>query len=233
MKVITSFNIAAKQFLTHGNSNGLMKLECKVDSAATPSGATTLFLQIHDTQTTAAEGAAPIKSWPVVADSDVYKEFKRGELQVNNGCYVCISTTEATKTLGTGSNKMSMVSGEFFEADETVTVAGDNTSAVNALAVWLEAVGPNRLRKVQITSSLGADAWAHILATDASTFDGLRVHSVLDGATVVLNFGELGVDIKSQDSDHTNRIGCKIVMSSSATAISAVTASFTIRAEYV
>lgn len=234
MKVITDFDVAAKQFTTHGSPYQLYKLEAKLNSSAV----NTVFVQIHDSQTTPAEGAVPIKSWPAVADQEIYKEFKRAELNIVNGLYVCVSTTEATKTLGTGNNKFSMVSAEITETEETVTVAGDLTTGVDYLEAWNNAAGPHNLRKVQVSfGATGGAKYALLFAKDiANINDGdipILVIGSGDNETKSFNFGKAGRRVFSQTA-FVDKVGCSICISTTANVLTVTSATeHKIRVEYV
>lgn len=58
------------------------------------------FIQIHDAVTVPADGAVPLKSWPVPAASYFSFVFPV-PLTCSSGIVVCNSSTVATKTIGT------------------------------------------------------------------------------------------------------------------------------------
>lgn len=121
MQSIIGFNTISKQFTKRANS--IQKLEFDINAAA----AATVYVQVHDFPTPAdlaagntapANASVPLKSWPVPAGATQnYKEFKNGEFQFKYGCFVCVSTTQATLTIGTGNNKFDSVAVELWNVD--------------------------------------------------------------------------------------------------------------------
>lgn len=55
------------------------------------------WLQIHDLATTPANGAVPLICIPIPVNGHAVLDFP---IALQNGCYVCNSTTHDTKTLG-------------------------------------------------------------------------------------------------------------------------------------
>lgn len=165
------FDVAGQAVSKHACE--VLKLEMTANAAL----AAGCFWQVHDftakngATTAPAEGSVPIKSWPASAGAADYKEFKRGELRLRNGLYICISTTEATKTLGTGNNKFSSLFVERIEPDRfsgasaTVSSAGAFT-----MQVWSEATGlanAQKLIRVHVVNKCAAARWLMLFAYDA------------------------------------------------------------------
>ena len=59
----------------------------------------TRYIQIHDSASAPADGAVPLMAWPVAAAATLGIEYLSGR-RFNSGIYVCNSTTDTTKTLG-------------------------------------------------------------------------------------------------------------------------------------
>lgn len=144
MKTVIAFSTISLQVVKHGNE--LKKLEYDINAGA----AATTYVQLHDFPTPAdlaagnaapANGAVPLKSWNSAAGApNNYKDFTRGEMSFKYGVFVCVSTTEATLTIGTGNNKFDMVSAEVINEEITGTTEVQ-ASGVSHLQVWSEANG--------------------------------------------------------------------------------------------
>lgn len=214
MKVLTYFDVAGVLAAKHPVQ--VVKLEMKTN-AALAAGA---FWQVHDfapsyNKTAPANGAVPLKSWPAAADAPDYKEFKHGELSLANGLYVCISTTEATLTLGTGSNKFSSLSVELTEADllaAAVAVEDSNTK----IKPW--ATGARKkLVRVWARNSEAVTLYLMLFAHDAA--DGDRpletwrlAANGSSGDEIDLGFGE-GRQVGSIAADGTEQSACWLKLS--------------------
>lgn len=245
MKPITSFSASTKQASQH--TGIVLKVEGRMADAAAATG---LFLQVHDNNTTPSAGAVPLKSWPVSGGggtgigSEFYKEFKRGDLVLFLGCFVGISSTEATYTAS--NNNWGTLSVELSDPEipAAVSYAGDLTTAVTGLQVWTEASGLTSRKslvalEVDGTNLTTATQFIQLFATDTiNTGDKpivafpIAVGAVLTGESK-LNFGEFGRQIFSIDSDaSTKRLGCTVKISSTASTYTAATGTAAIKAEY-
>lgn len=146
MKNNPYYNVSGQQ-VTLGRI-GVLKIEGNYRSADS------VFLQVHDSNTTPANGAVPLKSWPVTGGTNAdpapfFQSFLAAEFKVVNGLYICLSSTDATKTLS--ANVMDL----FVETDgpdpfSGATIAGDLTSAVTRQAI---ANSAKRIRRVEFLSS--------------------------------------------------------------------------------
>lgn len=63
------------------------------------SNADTQFIQIHDVKDTPADAEVPALSFPIAGTWEQVKDFGDGWI-LNNGLYICNSSTAATKTIG-------------------------------------------------------------------------------------------------------------------------------------
>ena len=200
---IIAFSVNSNVFTQHPNF--LMKFECDINTGA----ATTVYIQLHDSRTLPANGAVPLKSWPAPAgQTDVYKEFKNGELSFKNGIVAAVSTTQGTLTVGTVNNKFDSVAIEMWNPDPGVvyntSYVGDETTTINTLQVWTQAAGPNQLYRLIVTEKLGAAGYIYIMADDAATriASGTRPVPVAANATVIIELGSngSGINVQSQDA---------------------------------
>ncbi len=233
MVPLNYYDVAGQQITTHNAA--LHKLEWTIDAGAAASG---LFVQIHDKQTIPTTGNVPKKVWPTGASDRQFKTFADGELRVNNGLYIVISSTEATYTVAAAGDKFDTLAVENFAAERSVTVVGDLTSSVDELEVWAESAGPKKLTRLQVTrSSTAATRYILLFAHDNPQTGDVPI-LVLGRMPISVtisfdfDFGD-GLDVRSNDADHTLRQGCTICASTSAASLIVPAANFQIRAEYV
>ena len=169
MNSIITFNTISKQFSKHESE--LLKLEFDVNASA----ASTVYVQIHDFpqpadlaagRTAPAAGSVPIKSWPTPPGAiDVYKEFKRGDLSLTYGLFVCVSTTQATLTIGTGNNKFDSVAAELISADVVGTEV--NSQSAPDQEVWTGAT-EHRLVRCACVNLENGIRWLMLFHKNAS-----------------------------------------------------------------
>lgn len=236
MKPITSFNAASSQVATHPIH--VLKLQWTGDASAAAGS----FLQVHDLATTPADGAVPLESWQLNAGAPDYKEFKNGELDLANGLYICVSSTEATKTLS--ASKFSMLNTEFTDPEfpSGTTFVGDLTTARETLLVWSAAAGlttAKRLMAIRITSAGGFAAQPTYLQlhcadtpVTASIVAVIPIPTINDTTVKNYAFGEFGRECSKIVSNAVAR-GCTIAMSQTPNTYTAWGANeFIIKAEY-
>lgn len=235
MKPLSYFAQTAQQVTLHPVE--VLKLEATLNAAATAG----LYLQIHDANAAPADGAVPVKCWP--ASECQYKEFKRGELTLAVGCYICLSTTAATKTLaGGGSDTMDILEVELFYPEYPVSTsfAGDLVSNVTRLQVWADAAGPKKLIALEIDGTgLNANAFIQIFAKDAPANGDLPLMEfpIKDNQKLTagnaLKFGNDGASFKSLLDDGTIHDGLTVVLSSTAGVLTEIVGqTVNIKAEY-
>lgn len=180
MQSSIAFNVISKQFTKHANS--IQKLEFDINASA----ASTVYVQVHDFPTPAdlaagntvpANGTVPLKSWPILAGATQnYKEFKNGEFAFKYGCFVCVSTTQATLTMGTGNNKFDSVAVELWDYDITGTTEVVSSGAVDNQAIYSEATGAASvlsLLRLACTNGEAGIRYAMLFCVDAPN-DGDR-----------------------------------------------------------
>ena len=231
----TYFDVAGQIVAKHPVS--VIKLECRAHGSL---GAG-CFWQVHDfapetSLTVPAEASVPIKSWPAYAGVVDYKEFKNGELNVANGLYLCISTTEATKTLGTGNNKFAMLQVELVGRDLLDGTTSAEAANADSLQVWAESAGPKKLVRVKTKSKSISNRWLMLFAHDAPADADVPIASwpiSKLNATTELRFGA-GRPIADIVSG-VNKIGCTLAISTNATAYTTfgLTTDTDIYAEYI
>lgn len=243
MNSIIAFDTISRQFTTHRSE--LMKLEFDVNASA----AATVYVQLHDFptakdlaagNTAPAVGAVPIKSWPTPAGAiDVYKEFKNGELDFSNGVFACVSTTQATLTIGTGSNKFDSVAAELWNTEVAGTTTAQGSGLVN-VQVWSEAVGVANVPKLRRFVAVNLEAgvrylmlfarntvnianndkpirqWTLAATGDTGGADTLDLRFIDE-------FNEGGLFVRSQSSAGVNYQGCSFVLSTTATILTKAT----------
>lgn len=215
------------------------------------SSAATVYVQIHDWPNPVdlaknlivpANGAVPVKSWPAAQGSvDNYKEFKNGELMCKNGIFVCVSTTQATLTLGTGNNRFASVATETWQRDVTTSTQSSLQGVAN-LQVWSEAVGNvNDIKLIRaVCTNLEAGVRYLQLFTRNTSFvpngtaaiQQWTLNATGDAGgldTISLNFGfgvdgnPLGLYVRSQDTGLVNRQGCNLFLSTTVNTLTVVT----------
>ena len=200
------------------------------------------FIQIHDSATVPAEAAVPKKSYPIDAATEGYKLFEEGEVRCDKGVYVCVSTTEATKTIASGNDIYAMLSVEMDRAEEpSVTYVGDLTSNVQGLEVWADSAGPKRLVSLEVDGSgVGSVAYLMIFANDSPAEGETPIfqRKLLASTAYTkangkeFSFGKKGVYIKSYSSG-TLRDGCTVKVSTTSGTLTTTASNYQIKAAYV
>lgn len=234
-----AFSVISNVFVKHPNA--LLKFECDINASA----AATVYVQLHDARVLPGNGAVPLKSWPAPAGTqDFYKEFKSGEMDFKYGIVAVVSTTQATLTVGTGSNKFDSVVIELEDPDypSGTSYAGDEAIAINTLQVWAEASGPKVLYRIIVSELLGVAGYIWIMADDAGTKSALgglagKPFPIAASAVgVVIDFGandSAGFSPFEKDANGTTHVGCTVIFANSATDFTNVSANKgTIEAEY-
>lgn len=249
MNPISVINAASKQVTTHPTSVLRVRGYFRGSSADR-------WLQFFDANTAPADGTAPeFAPIPLPQTSPFFAEFEIGAYPFHLGCYVCVSSTESTKTLSADTMDITVELDEP-EYPSGTSFVGDLTSGVTGLQVWNEANGATSRKKlysleVDGTNLTGGTQFIQIFATDtvnagdkpivsipiagggtATVVNGVTVPSVRTGVAKLL-FGADGTDVFSLDTDaKTKRVGCTVKISSTAPAYAACNGTATIKAEY-
>jgi len=222
MVVKTYFDVAGQVICKH--PCGLLKLECRADDSL----AAGRFWQVHDFAPEAglaapADGAVPIKSWPAYAGAPDYKEFKNGDLALANGLYVCVSSTEGTKTLGTGTDKFAFLSAELPKEDTYLNAVSVEATAATSLQVWAESDTPLKLVRVKATNKELSNRYLQLFAVDAPAENDKPIVSWLIGtvnSSIELRFGT-GRSVR-QIVTGDLKTGCSLFFSTAAASYSTV-----------
>lgn len=146
------------------------------------------WLQVHDSATVPAEGAVPLKQWPLDPSSQFFQTFAAGELAVAEGLYICISTSDGTKTLSADTMDLGV---ELTDAEQPsgLTQVGDEANDRGTLQVWADGAGPKKLYRLKFKNTAGRDIYIFLYrygADAAPSFLG----KVLNGATREWFFGQ-------------------------------------------
>lgn len=212
-------NSAAASFVVTSYGVQVIKLEATINASADAG----LFLQVHDNAIPPADGPTvlPVKYWPAIECK--FKEFMLGEISLNNGCYVCLSTTATFKTLATGgSNIMDSLMIELHDGPtSSSSTVGDMTTAVDTLQVWSDAAGPKQLVKVEYADPTGAvgtpPAYWMLFAKDTPVNGDIPLWTSLAlGVNQVYKaypFGRPGIKVFSAPTSNTLNDGCTFVLS--------------------
>lgn len=173
MTPVKAFNVISLLASKHANS--IQKLECDVNASAT----FPVYVQLHDWPTAQdlaagltvpANGAVPIKSWPIPTGQnlDVYKEFKNGPLAFANGVFACVSTTQATLTLGTGSNKFDAIEIELLIKDVVDTeVSGQGVTSQQVFSDATGTAASHLLKRVTARNLVASTRYLQLFAIDS------------------------------------------------------------------
>jgi hypothetical protein len=226
-------------------------------------GSTVCYLQFWDTQNQPSDpNAKLLKSYPIYGASAYdYKEFKRGDMSFTLGCWVGVSTTEATYTAGNGTTQIwAMLSVELIRPEQPLTTsyAGDLTTAVSGLQVWSEATGAttkNKLVALEIDGTNltgGGIQYVQVFGKDtvntgdipciqfpiasggtAIVSKGVTIGSVLTGLNAK-RFGDYATDILYADTavPPVYHYGCTVKISSTSNSYTACNGTVCLKAEY-
>jgi hypothetical protein len=183
------------------------------------------WLQIHDSATVPANGAVPLKSYQLPATLAYSWKFDPNVLVLKTGLYVCISTTENTKTLSAALGDFLIDIEEYEIQPKGTTVVGDLTTAMTSLAVWTRAAGAHRVIKAEGTNNALVTRYLLMFALEQGDLSSgnskpLQAFPVLTTASFVLHFGNVDGLVPNQKSPlagvYTNVFGCCFAWSTSA-----------------
>lgn len=231
MKTLPYFAVASQQVTTHRTK--VEKLEATLNAGA----ASNLYLQVFDTNVAPAAGVVPLKSWP--AGETGWKDFKNGELVLNAGLFVALSTTAATYTAVTGgSNILDILQIEIGDAEVPTgtSFAGDLTTPTASLQVWSAASGPKKLIAVEVDNTGNGVQYLMLFSKDTVSagdkpIDQFTIKAAeVKTAAAKLDFGVNGRDMTSYSSN-AQQNGCTLVLSST-TGVYTAGSNGKIRAEY-
>jgi hypothetical protein len=195
-------------------------------------GGANAWLQLHDAKATPANGAVPLRVWPVYTTAPFEENFQNDPIVVETGCVLVISSTQATLTISASTMDV-FVNGEKVENTTGVTVVGDYTTADEVLQVWAQASPGKKLLRLEMSDYVSGSgpAWIQIHAADAPATNKIVKSFPFYGNVVDLSFGE-GLDVVKQVGG-TLFQGCTIAISTDAVIYAALGANVDyIRATY-
>lgn len=224
MKALPFFAVTAQQVTSRGAQ--VVKIEWKLNDSVTDG----LFVQVHDADLTPAEAAVPLKSWPISAQG--FQGFTQKELPLSKGCYICLSSTAATKTLALGANdKFDVLQVELFAMELGGLTAVSQAAGVS-LVVWAHGAAPKRLVRARIVAgTLAAATYALVCAVNGSTRVIVDRKQITASVENYLDYG-LGRDIEAVAADGTVCKGCSILLSTSPTEVVAASDNCDLYADY-
>ena len=196
------------------------------------------WLQFFNSETVPADGAVPlIAAIPLPQTSPFFVEFEIGACPFTLGCYVCVSTTEGTKTLSADTMDITV------ELDAPLsqagaTFVGDLTTGVTGLQVWSEASGVTRqkLLSLEVDGSNLTTAAQHVMifAKDTVSTGDVGLFSfpiAIGGVLTGENAFRFGNGLMPFSHDTADRLGCTVKISSTSPAYTAPTGTACIRAK--
>lgn len=202
MTPLIAFDVFDFQAVQNGNK--LVKLEGRIDDNADAN----VYVQVFDSATTPADGEVPKKVWQVGSGVSFYKEFKVDEFDFQYGLYVCVSTTEATKTLGTGNNKFANIQVELQDPDFSSRFSFADDAGTTSHQVWPVAAGTKFLIQFTVRSLESGNRWVHLFASDNPT----------NGSRPIMKWGPYTQNQQAREGFGARGLsvgpGCKLCLSS-------------------
>lgn len=190
------------------------------------------WLQVHDSDVAAAEGAVPLKQWLISQTSPFFQSFPAGELAVFRGLYICVSNTAGTKTLSADTMDLGVELTDP-ELPAGTSYAGDESTPRTTLLVWGQAAGQKTLFRIIVTERSAVDEWLFIYCDDLKAKGvAMGPFKIPASTTRVLSFGLAGIIPQIRDVAGNYFYGCSIVIATSPTDPNAQTGSAAVRVEY-
>lgn len=171
-------------------------------------GADGLYLQIHDSATTAGISTSTLIKSYYLQGAFVYSWSGLNDgISVANGLVIAVSTTNVTYTAYGGTVTDLVVECEIGPTKavnpDTLTVAGDLTTGVNHLLVWNNASGPKKLYQVDVISLQVPPAFLCLFAKDSIVAGDLPLiitPLVMSSAVQTFTFGSAGLVLYQKTS---------------------------------
>jgi len=131
------------------------------------------FLQLHNTKTTPAAAAVPLRVWPIYGSAPFGEGFIADDISCSVGATFVVSTTANTYTASAETVDI-FVNGDRIFDNTGVTTAGDYTSAITERLVVASSSTPRRLLRLEFTSlsDAGADLYAKVFGSDTAVAPG-------------------------------------------------------------
>jgi hypothetical protein len=187
------------------------------------------WILIFDSPAEPAANAVPVKSYALPADSPFSWAFDPGELVLNSGCYVAVSSDEEkyTAVAYSADTTFADIEADFGPSSfvpSNCTIAGDLTTNVGTLVPWVNSAANANVRLYQLdyVNGSGAVAYLQVFAKPASDGDKPLFSSlgVANGGSISLCFGDDGLPLFSQNAIGVAAHGCYILESLTAGAYS-------------
>lgn len=176
-------------------------------------GAADRWLQLHDAKVLPANGAVPLRVWPLYATAPFDQNFQNDGVTFANGCVFAVSSTQATLTASADTMDV-YVNGEQAQDVSDVSIAGDYSTDDEVLQVWADSAGPKKLVRLE-ASDEGIDSggvYVQIHAADTPATDKIVASFLLtNGGTIDKSFGDGLVPFRKDGA--TRYDGCTIAVS--------------------
>ena len=118
------------------------------------------WLQLHDTKTTPANAAVPLRSWPIYQTAPFDQNFQNDAIELTTGMTLVVSSTQATYTAS--ADTVDVYVNGYSDFDSTGTaVVGDYTTAVTELNVTNTGT-PKTLLRIEVTALADAGAVCYL-----------------------------------------------------------------------
>lgn len=137
------------------------------------------FLQLHDTKTTPANAAVPLRVWPIYGTAPFGEGFTVQPIATSVGATFVVSSTANTYTASAETVDI-FVDGSCVYDDSGTTVVGDYTSGLANAELWATTPGGHRLLRLEFTAltAFGAALYAKIYATSSPAAGQLPLASL-------------------------------------------------------
>lgn len=149
------------------------------------------FLQLHNTKTTPAAAAVPLRVWPIYGSAPFGEGFIEDNIACSVGATFVVSTTANTYTASAETVDIFVNGDSSFDSSGT-SVAGDYTTADEVLQVWADASGPKKLVRLEVSdvAATSGGVFVQVHAGDTPATDKIVASFPLaDGGTLDKFFG--------------------------------------------
>lgn len=124
------------------------------------------FLQLHDTKTTPANAAVPLRVWPIYGTAPFGEGFIGDPVACSVGATFVVSTTANTYTASAETVDL-FVNGESSWDNTGSSTTGDYTTGVEDATIWADVDGGHELLRLEFTAltDAGATLYAKLFPT--------------------------------------------------------------------
>ena len=109
------------------------------------------FLQLHNTKTTPAAAAVPLRVWQIFGTAPFGEGFIEDDITCSEGATFVVSTTANTYTASAETVDI-FVSGDGALDDTSTSIAGDYTTAAETQLVWADG-SPAKLVRLEVSDA--------------------------------------------------------------------------------